>query len=433
MIIEKNNPKVMNGWAMYDWANSVYNLVIASAIFPIFYQNQTTFKNSVTGEINDVVSFWGFHFINTELYNYVFSFAYLIVVFTTPILSGVADYWGNKKFFLKLFCYIGAVSCMGLYFFNSNQLELSMFVVMSACVGFWGSLVFYNAYLPEIAEPHLHDKLSAKGFTMGYIGSTLLLVASLIAIKVFGINVRYVFVLVGLWWIGFAQVTYFRLPKSVVRKNIKNPILNGFRELKKVFKEIQEQFVMRKFLLSYFVYNCGVQTVMIVAVPFASKEIFIGEDKSGLIAAVIIIQIVGAVGAWLLSKLSIKIGNFSVIKITVFVWMTICVLGYFIKTETQFYFLAGIVGFVMGGIQSMSRSTFSKLIPATTDNTSYFSFFDVSEKIGLVIGVFLFGFIEGLTHNMRLSIIFLIILFIVGFALLLRIGAKEGKAALEND
>lgn len=433
MIFEKNNPKVMNGWAMYDWANSVYNLVIASAIFPIFYQNQTTFKNSATGEINDVVSFCGFHFINTELYNYVFSFAYLIVVFTTPILSGVADYWGNKKFFLKLFCYIGAVSCMGLYFFNSNQLEWSMFVVMTACVGFWGSLVFYNAYLPEIAEPHLHDKLSAKGFTMGYIGSTLLLVASLIAIKVFGINVRYVFVLVGVWWIGFAQVTYFRLPKSIVRKNIKNPILNGFRELKKVFKEIQEQLVMRKFLLSYFVYNCGVQTVMIVAVPFASKEIFIGEDKSGLIAAVIIIQIVGAVGAWLMSKLSIKIGNFSVIKIAVFVWMTICVLGYFIKTETQFYFLAGIVGFVMGGIQSMSRSTYSKLIPATTDNTSYFSFFDVSEKIGLVIGVFLFGFIEGLTHNMRLSIIFLIILFIVGFALLLRIGAKEGKAALEND
>lgn len=434
MQSEKNNPKVMNGWAMYDWANSVYNLVIASAIFPIFYQSQTSIKDKITGAvIDDKVLFWGYEFINTELYNYVFSFAYLIVVFTTPILSGVADFWGNKKFFLKLFCTIGSISCIGLYFFNAQHLEWSMFAVMMACVGFWGSLVFYNAYLPEIAEPHLHDKLSARGFTMGYIGSTLLLVASLVAIKAFNINVRYVFILVGLWWVGFAQVTYFRLPKSIMRKNMKNPFLNGFRELKKVFGEIKEQFVLRKFLLSYFVYNCGVQTVMIVAVPFASKEIFTGPDKSGLIAAVIIIQLVGAVGAWVMSRLSSKIGNFNVIKISVFIWMSVCIFGYFIQTQVQFYFLAGIVGFVMGGIQSMSRSTFAKLIPATTDNASYFSFFDVSEKIGLVIGVFLFGFIEGLTNNMRLSIVFLIILFIVGFSLLLRIGQKEGVAALEND
>lgn len=424
----------MNGWAMYDWANSVYNLVIASAIFPIFYQKQTSVADSVTGQIiNDRVSFWGFEFINTELYNYVFSVAYLIVVFTTPILSGVADFWGNKKFFLKLFCYIGSISCICLYFFNAQHIEWSMFAVMMACVGFWGSLVFYNAYLPEIAEPHLHDKLSARGFTMGYIGSTLLLVASLVAIKAFNINVRYIFILVGLWWMGFAQITYFRLPKSIMRKNMHNPFLNGFRELKKVFGEIKQQFVLRKYLLSYFVYNCGVQTVMIVAVPFASKEIFTGVDKSGLIAAVIIIQIVGAIGAWVMSRLSNKIGNFGVIKIAVFIWMTICIFGYFIKSEMQFYFLAGTVGFVMGGIQSMSRSTFAKLIPATTDNASYFSFYDVSEKIGLVIGVFLFGFIEGLTNNMRLSIVFLIILFIIGFTLLLRIGEKEGKAALEND
>ncbi|NUM30721.1 MAG: MFS transporter [Bacteroidetes bacterium] len=434
MQIEKNNPKVMNGWVMYDWANSVYNLVIASAIFPIFYQNQTSVIDKVSGNvISDKVQFWGFELINTELYNYVFSFAYLIVVFTTPILSGVADFWGNKKFFLKLFCAIGSLSCICLYFFNAQHLEWSMFAVMMACVGFWGSLVFYNAYLPEIAEPALHDKLSARGFTMGYIGSTILLVASLIAIKVFNFNVRYVFILVGLWWIGFAHITYWRLPKSVIRKNIKNPFLNGFKELKKVFGEIKEQFVLRKFLLSYFVYNCGVQTVMIVAVPFASKEIFTGSDKSGLIAAVILIQLVGAVGAWLMSNLSSKIGNFNVIKISVFIWMIICILGYFIKTQIQFYFLACTVGFVMGSIQSMSRSTFAKLIPATNDNTSYFSFFDVAEKIGLVIGVFLFGFIEGLTNNMRLSIVFLIIIFILGFTLLLRIGPKEGKAALEND
>ncbi len=423
----------MFGWAMYDWANSVYNLVITTAIFPIFYASQTSHKTEGNGELYDQVSFWGYQFSNTELYNYVFSFAYLIVVFTAPILSGVADYSGNKKLFLKIFCYMGSMCCMTLFFFDGAHLEWSMFPVMLACVGFWGSLVFYNAYLPEIAEPAMHDKLSARGFSMGYIGSTLVLVLSLIAIKVFDVNARYIFVVVGLWWAGFAQITYARLPKSPVLKTLKNPFLNGFRELKKVALEIKEQSVLKKYLISYFTYNCGVQTVLIVAVPFANKEIFTGDDKSGLIVAVIIIQLLAAVGAIFMSRLSGKIGNFNVIKATVFIWMIGCVAGYLIRTPVQFYFLAALIGFLMGGIQSMSRSTFSKLIPATKDNASYFSFYDVSEKIGLVIGVFLFGFIEGITHDMRQSILMLIGLFALGFLFLLRIKYLEGKLALEND
>jgi len=300
-----------------------------------------------------------------------------------------------------------------------------MLPVILACVGFWGSLVFYNAYLPEIAEPNMHDKLSAKGFSYGYIGSTLVLIGCLIAIKAFGVNPRYIFVIVGLWWIGFAQITYARLPAALVRKNISNPLINGFLEIKKVFLEIQKQVVLRKFLISYFVYNCGVQTVLIVAVPFANKEIFKSCDKSGLIAAVIIIQILAAIGAWVISRLSAKFGNFDVIKSVVFVWMFCCLGGYLIKTPEQFYGLAALVGFLMGGIQSMSRSTYAKLLPETKDHASYFSFFDVSEKIGLVIGVFLFGFIEGITHDMRQSILLLISLFVIGFLLLLRIKKSE--------
>ena len=427
MTTLKNNPKVMFGWAMYDWANSVYNLVITTAIFPIFYGAQTSSKDPITGIVTDTVHFLGSTFTNTELYNYVFSFAYLIVVFTAPLLSGVADYSGNKKLFLKIFCYIGATSCMGLYFFDPKHLELSMLPVMLGCVGFWGSLVFYNAYLPEIADPPLHDSLSAKGFMLGYIGSTLVLVLSLIALDKFSINARFIFVVVGIWWIGFSQFTYARLPKANKRTGIKNPFLNGFRELKKVALELREHIVLRKFLLSYFTYNCGVQTVLIVAVPFANKEIFTGDDKSGLIVAVIIIQLLAAVGAFFMSRLSLRIGNFNVLKSTVFIWMFACIGGYLIKTPTQFYCLAALVGFLMGGIQSMSRSTFAKLLPETTDHTSYFSFYDVSEKIGLVIGVFMFGFIEGITHNMRQSIVMLIILFAIGFLLLLRI--KKGETS----
>ncbi len=296
MNVEKNNPRVMQGWAMYDWANSVYNLVITTAIFPIFYAAQTSSINEVTGELIDTVTFFGYQFTNTQLYNYVFSAAYLIVVFTAPLLSGVADFTGNKKLFLKIFCYLGATSCMFLFFFDPAFLEWSMLPVMLACVGFWGSLVFYNAYLPEIADPHLHDKLSAKGFTLGYFGSTLLLVLSLIAIKVLNVPAKYIFIVVGLWWIGFAQITYQRLPKSLVRKEGTRPLLNGFKEIMKVNKEIIKIVSLKKFLLAYFVYNCAVQTVMIVAVPFANKEIFPPGDKSGLIVAVIIIQLVAAVG-----------------------------------------------------------------------------------------------------------------------------------------
>lgn len=425
MTTEKNNLRVMQGWAMYDWANSVYNLVITTAIFPIFYAAQTSHIDSLSGEVIKTVSFLGYQFSNTELYNYVFALAYLIVVFTAPLLSGVADFTGNKKFFLKIFCYLGALSCMCLYFFDKNHLEWSMLPVLLACVGFWGSLVFYNAYLPEIADPHLHDKLSAKGFTLGYIGSTLVLVLSLIAIKIFEVPAKYIFVIVGIWWIGFAQITYRRLPKSLARKSASNPLFSGFKEILKVNKEIMKLTVLKKFLASYFVYNCAVQTVLIVAVPFANSEIFKGEDKSGLIIAVIIIQLVAAVGAMVMSRLSSRIGNISVIKSTVFIWMLGCIIGYLIKTPTEFYFLAALIGFLMGGIQSMSRSTFAKLLPETNDHASFFSFYDVSEKIGLVIGVFLFGFIEGITHDMRQSILLLIVLFALGFLLLLRINKHD--------
>ncbi len=435
MTVEKNNPRVMFGWAMYDWANSVYNLVITSAIFPIFYGIQTSSVDKITGKLIDTVTFFGYQLSNTVLYNYVFSLAYLIVVFTAPLLSGVADYSGNKKFFLKLFCYLGAISCMCLYFFDKNQLEWSMLPVMLACVGFWGSLVFYNAYLPEIADPHLHDKLSARGFTLGYIGSTLVLILCLLALNMFkpAFKAQHIFVIVGLWWVGFAQLTYNRLPKALTRKSGGNSLFNGFKELLKVNKEIRNLTVLKKFLASYFIYNCAVQTVLIVAVPFANKLIFTGANKSGLIVAVIIIQLLAAVGAIFMSRLSKRIGKINVIKITVFLWVIGCICGYMIKTEVEFYFLAALIGFLMGGIQSMSRSTYSKLLPETRDHASYFSFYDVSEKIGLVIGVFLFGFIEGITHDMRQSILLLVVLFVFGFLLLLRINKHDSATLIREE
>lgn len=418
--MEQNNKKIISTWTFYDWANSVYPLVITTAIFPIFYEAIVPQK----------VDFFNFTLINTELYSYVVSLSFIIVSILSPILSGIADYSGNKKTFMKFFCYLGALSCMSLYFFNENHIELSMISVLLASVGFWGSLVFYNAYLPEIATPDLHDKISAQGFSKGYIGSSLLLIICLVLIQVFEVDARYSFVLTGIWWIGFSQITYARLPNNVYnRKPTGNIFFQGFKELNKVWKELKQIKQLKRYLAAFFVYSMGVQTVMIMAIFFGTKEISWADEASkntGLIVSVLIIQFIAIPGAYLMAYLSGKIGNIKALGINIFIWIAICICAYaFVTTPLHFYIIAGVVGFVMGGIQSLSRSTYSKLLPETQDHASFFSFYDITEKIGIVIGTFMFGFIEGFTGDIRKSILGLIVFFVLGFLLLLTIPKKE--------
>lgn len=437
MSFTKNQPRVLNAWAFYDWANSVYNLVITSTIFPIFFSAVAVHETLVReGEQLAMVAFWGRKFINTELYSYVFSASFLIVVALAPLLSGIADYTGTKKRFLQFFCYLGSISCCSLYFFDAQHLEWSMLSVFLASIGFWGSLVFYNAYLPEIASPDKHDRVSARGFSMGYIGSVLLLVAILIARQNFGMNIRWAFPLVGLWWAGFAQITYFYLPGDLYnrenRLKDKKYLYRGYKELRKVWNEIKNQKNIVRFLASYFVYNMGVQTVMLMAVLFANQEInwpldpATGEkDTSGLIISIILIQLVAIVGAFTMSRLSERIGNIRVLRLAVLIWILVCVVAYSIHEPASFYGLAALVGFVMGGIQSMSRSTYSKLLPETEDHASYFSFFDVLEKIGLVIGPASFGLVNGLTGQMRQSVLVIMVFFVIGIVLLGRVKSES--------
>ncbi|MCB0379678.1 MAG: MFS transporter [Flavobacteriales bacterium] len=414
--MEINNKRIISAWTFYDWANSVYPLVITTAIFPIFYE----------AIVPEKVDFFGFNLINTELYSYVVSLSFIIVSILSPILSGVADYSGNKKTFMKFFCYLGSVSCMSLYFFDVLPLEISMVSVLLASVGFWGSLVFYNAYLPEIATPDLHDKISAQGFSRGYIGSSLLLIICLVLIQVLGVDARYSFVLTGLWWIGFSQITYARLPNNIYNKKPQgNILLKGFNELNSVWNQLKQIKQLKRYLGAFFIYSMGVQTVMIMAIFFGTKEISWADEASkttGLIISVLIIQFIAIPGAYLMAYLSGKIGNIKTIGINIFIWIGICYGAYaFVTTPLHFYIVAGVVGFVMGGIQSLSRSTYSKLLPETQDHASFFSFYDVVEKIGIVIGTFAFGYIEGITNDMRQSILVIILFFIVGFLLLLTI------------
>lgn len=420
--MQKGDKRIINAWAFYDWANSVYPLVITTAIFPIFYENLTS----------ETLVFLGRKFINTELYSYVISLSFLVVSVMSPVLSGIADYSGNKKRFLQFFCYLGSFSCASLFFFDTDYLWLGLISIFFASIGFWGSLVFYNAYLPEIAEPKDHDRISAKGFSLGYIGSAILLIFCLAMIMVFDVPAKYSFILTGLWWAGFSQITYRRLPNNVYGRKPKQGriIYKGFAELKKVWKELKKTRRLKRFLASYFVYSMGVQTVMLMAVMFGKKEIADMSDE-GLIICVLLIQFIAIPGAQLFSMLSGKIGNIKALAIALFIWIGICISAFFTYTAVEFYVLAGVVGFVMGGVQSLSRSTYSKFLPETTDHASYFSFFDVLEKIGIVIGTFAWGYILGVTESMRNSIFMLSAFFIIGLVLIFFVPKNEVNSKTE--
>ena len=429
--------KVINGWAMYDWANSVYNLVITSTIFPAYYEAVTGDGNDAT--LIDKVKIGNYEFSNTALYNYILGIAFVIVAILSPVLSSVADYRGNKKQFLRFFCTMGSISCASLYFFDKNHIYGGLISVIIACIGFWSSLVFYNSYLPEIAAPEDRDRISAKGFMMGYIGSVLLqLICFVFVLKpeLFGITVgkasQISFLLVGVWWIGFGWLAIGRLPagKGVKGAHTKNLLTQGYKELHKVWLELKTQPTLKRFLISFFFYNMGVQTVMLAATLYGKSELNI--PTTNLILAILIIQIVAIPGANLMAKLASKWGNFNTLMIAVVIWIGGCIMGYYLPRNSvmPFYTLAVVVGFVMGGIQSVSRSTYSKLMPETHDTTSYFSFYDVTEKIAIVIGMFSFGYINEITGSQRNSVLALTLFFIVGFILLYRTSKLEKHATV---
>lgn len=423
-----NDARTVRAWCMYDWANSVYSLVITSAIFPVYYQSITT---STSG--SDVVHFMGFEIVNSVLYSYALSFSFLIIAPLLPLLSGMADYTGNKKIFMKIFCYTGGLACMGFYFFTPATLHWGIFCVVMASIGYSGSLVFYDAFLPEIATPDQFDKTSAKGYSYGYFGSVLMMVVALAFIlspTTFGLAdagsaTRFSFLGVGLWWIGFAQIPFARLPNNPYHQHPgKQKMLKGYHELVKVWSVLKDNRAIRYYILAYFFYNMGVQTVMYLAATFGAKELKLPDFK--LIATVLLIQLVAAVGANLFARFSEVYGNKAALITMISCWILICLAAYFVANEYQFYSVALAVGLVMGGIQALSRATYSKLIPQNSiQHASYFSFFDVTFNLSIVVGTFCYGLIEQLTGSMRNSTLALASFFIVGLILLLQVKSDQ--------
>lgn len=452
------NKRLINGWAMYDWANSVYTLTITSSIFPIFFENSTVTKNSAGEIISDYVRVFGMDVRNTSLLSWTLTSAFLLIAFISPLLSGIADYSGRKKAFMKFFAFLGAISCSLLYFFDVESLELGMLFLLLATVGYSGSIVFYNAFLPEIAPPEIQDKVSAKGYSLGYIGSVILLIFNLLMIMkpewFFSIDAyaadlsaggllsvadaeiqarshfvtlstRISFLSVGIWWLGFSLISFYILPENTYNRKPKGQYLyKGYLELLTVWKSLKHNLILKRFLLAYFVYNMGVQTVMYMAITFAKKEI-VGMPDSGLIISILIIQLIAILGAYFFSYLSSKLGNINALMIGVGLWILIIIQAYFTYSANGFYLLAGSVGLVMGGIQSLSRSSYSKLLPETIDHASYFSFFDIADKMGIVFGTLIYGIIYAQTGDTRITLFALGSFFIIGLIFLKLIPQKK--------
>ena len=432
--LEKGSKKLINAWAFYDWANSSYSLVISSAIFPIYF-------GALFSETN-TIAFFGSEIKNTAAISFITAFALLIVALISPLLSGIADYIGNKKIFMKFFVYVGSISCIGLFFFELDTIYLGLFFYFLSMIGIWASNVFYNSYLPDIAYPHQQDRVSAKGYSLGYIGSVILLLSNLAMVmepQWFGISgteleasmkaMRYSFISVGIWWSVFSQYSFYYLPKGNHDiKVTKNVFWNGFKELKKVWYQLDDNIGLKRFLLAFFLYSTALQTVLLVAAYFGEEEISWAsnyEKTVGLIVSILLIQIIGIFGAYITAIASERYGNIQTLVFINVVWAILCVVAYYIITPVQFYFLAAAVGMVMGGLQSLSRSTYSKLLPDTRDTTSFFSFYDVTQKIGIVIGMICFGLIDNSTGSMRNGVLFFIIFFICGALMLLRIPLKK--------
>lgn len=412
-----NDKKTINSWALFDWANSAYSLVISTAIFPIYF----------TANTPDIVTIGGLEFTNSSLYTFAVSFSYILIACMSPILSGIADYSGRKKYFLRIFTIIGSIACSALWFFDgAGTYWIGTISFIVATVGFAGAIVFYNAYLPEIVTEDRYDKVSAKGYAYGYVGSVLLLVFILFMInkhEMFGFEsektpIRIGFLLVGAWWLIFALISFRGLPDDFKQEKQKNLLQKGFQEIKTVFGKLKYRPNIKRFLASFFFFSAGVQTVIYVASIFAKDEL--GFESTELITIILLLQLVGIIGAYLFAYISKVTNNKTSLILTILIWTIICIAAYFVSTKPQFYVIAATVGMVMGGIQSMARSTYSKLLDeGEEDTTSYFSFYDVVYKVAVVLGTGSFALVDYLTRNMRYSILVLALYFIIGLVLLM--------------
>ena len=413
--VRRNHPATIRSWCMYDWANSVYSLLITSTLFPVYFNRIA--KNAAGGP---EVDFFGWKVLSPALFSFSVSFSFLLAGLLSPILSAYADLSGFRKHFLLFFCLMGSLACSLLYFFTGDQLELGMSLFVMAALGYSSSIVFYNSFLPDIATPDQYERVSARGFALGYAGSVLLLILILSPLFVvpgaaasMDLICRLGFVITGIWWMGFGWHAVSGLPASSGGTGMFFSLTPVVKRLKSALQICLSTAGLPRFLSGFFFMNMGVQTIMYLAAIFGEAELKLSSEK--LIVTILILQLVAILGAWFFARVSIRLQPLTTLLFACLIWSAICVAAYFVRTEVQFYAVAAAVGLVMGGSQSLLRSTFTHYLPASEQGKSVlYGLYDLLEKFSIVLGTLVFGMLNQLSGSMRIPALVLVIFFLAG-------------------
>jgi UMF1 family MFS transporter len=425
---EKGYKRIVNAWVMYDWANSAFATTIMAGFMPVYFAAMAT-ESGMTDQ--QATSAWG----------YVTTIALLIVALLAPGMGAMADRMGGKKRFLTVFAVVGAVASILLYLPHGDMYRLGGGIYIVANIGFAGANIFYNALLPHVAKKEDIDQVSTKGYALGYLGGGILLVINaLMAIspEMFGIPdigmaTRLSFVTVGIWWFVFSIPLWRHVPEPKVvdeeKMNFGLALRTGFGEMAKTFNKIKTYPEAFKLLLAFWLYNDGIGTIMKMATVYGAE---IGIERDLMIGALALVQFVGIPFSFLFGTLAKKIGTKTSILAGLGIYTLISIGGYFMSTAVHFWILAFMVGLVQGGTQALSRSLFGAMIPKERTG-EFFGFFSMSDKFAGIVGPLVFALAGTLTGTSRFGIVSLVIFFIGGGLLLMKVDPDRGKeqAALE--
>lgn len=412
---------------MYDFANSAFATTISSVVFNVY------FTKVIVGDGGAVI--FGHNIPASSLWGYTVSLSILLVVFTAPILGAIADFSGTKKRFLFLYCYLACLFTGLLFFAEEGDYIFAMIFYMLANYCFAGSLGFYNAFLPEISTKENIGRISGFGWAIGFIGGGILLAINLVMIRnpqLLGIPdednlpVRFVILSVAIWWAVFSVFTFLLVREKTKGNPLprgENYISIGFKRLVLTFKKIRQHKELFKFLVTFLIYNEGIETVIVMAAIFGSE--ILGMSQSEIVTVFLLGQIVAFCGSLLLGYLADKYSSKSVIILSLIIWCVLVIWAYFMKTRFEFWTIGVFIAFILGGSQAVSRSLFGLFTPR--ENTAeFFGFYALGGKFSSAIGPFTFAFIRHAFDSIRIAIIALVVFFSLGLLFILFVNERRG-------
>ena len=426
-MADKNNPRELFGWKMYDWANSAFSTTIVGALFGPYI---TRLAQAAVGENGVVLDLGPLGAVTAKsLATLCVSISVGAQVLLLPILGALGDYSDLKKRLMALFCYIAVTASCLLFFVQGNLYLLGslLFIVANVCFG--AALVFYNAFLPEITTEDQADKVSSRGFAYGYLGGAILLALNLLLVvkaEQLGIStgmaVRLSLMSAGVWWGGFAIITFLFLRRRPSKRTLppgKSYISAGFSEIISTFKELRRLPLTARYLLAYLIYNDGVQTVIFASSAFLEQELFPGGNPEFLLQIYLMVQFVAVGGALLFERLAYLLNTKNAIILSLVIWSAVVIYAnQFLNTVREAWFMAAVIAIVLGGSQALSRSLYARMIPSGRE-AAFFGLYEVSERGTSWMGPLLFSIVITRTGSYRQALLSLIFFFVVGLVVLL--------------